>query len=151
VKNFISVLFVLSFSFSYAQSSKDTTATKLAVDSINRLLDHAVVQKNLPVLQKHYAEDFFFQHATGIIDSKATWINSIQTRKNPYASREHDSIVVELHSNVAIVSGSLSVRVKEPDKVSGYALRYIRVFVYKNSNWQLISHHSTAEWNLKDE
>jgi len=133
---------------SFAQTKKDTTRTSQAIDSINRLLDHAVVKKQIPVLKKHYADDFFFQHATGQIDSKASWIQSIQERKNPYLSREHDSVVVELHQQLAVVSGTLTVKVQEPDKVSGYAVRYIRVYGYLKNAWQLVSHHSTAEWRF---
>lgn len=132
-------------------AQRDTARIKRDVDSINRLLDHAVVKKQASVLNKHYAADFFFQHATGQTDTKATWINGILRRTNPYLSREHDSTVVELHHNIALITGTLTVKVKEPDKVSGYAVRYIRVYTYQNKAWQLVSHHSTTQWDLKEE
>ena len=135
---------------SYGQQSADSTTTKRLVDSINRLLDRSVVKKDTAVLQKYYADDFFFKHATGRIDSRASWIKSVQQSKNLYASREHDSIVVELHDKVAIVSGILSVRFP-PQTRKAYALRYLRVFLLKDDRWQLISHHSTAEWKIENE
>ena len=55
-------VFLLNFR-SYGQQLADSTATKNIVDSINRLLDRSVVKKDIAVLQKYYAEDFFFKHA----------------------------------------------------------------------------------------
>ena len=40
--------------------------------------------------------------------------------------REHDSVVVELHDDVALLPGILSVRFP-PGTRDGYAIRYIRV------------------------
>lgn len=147
---YILCLLCLNFFISTAQPKKDTTAIKQAIDSLNKLLDHSVVQKDMAVLQKHYADDFFFQHATGKTDSKESWINSIQKRKTPYLSREHDSTIVELHQNVALITGILTVKAKEADKIRGYAVRYIRVYAYQKKTWQLISHHSTAQWDVKE-
>ncbi len=42
-----------------AQASKETSIKNL-IDSINRLIDRAVVQKQMVLLQKLYADDFVF-------------------------------------------------------------------------------------------
>ena len=131
-----------------AQKLKDTTITKNTIDSINRLLDRSVVKKDTVLLKKYYSDDFFFKHASGRIDSRPTWIRSVL--RNNYGSREHDSVLVELHDHVAIVTGTLNVRFP-PQTRKAYAVRYIRVFAYKNKRWQLISHHSTGEWEIRNE
>lgn len=132
------------------QNTADTTAAKHTVDSVNRLLDRSVVKKDLPALRKHYAGDFFFQHATGKIDSKESWLKGAMNPQNDVQSREHDSVTVELHQNVAVVTGTLSVRYP-PQTRDSYAVRYLRVFVYRDDRWQLVSHHSSLEWKLKAE
>jgi hypothetical protein len=132
----------------FAQKLKDTTVTKNTIDSINRLLDRSVVKKYTVVLKKYYSDDFFFKHATGKIDSRISWIKSVL--RNNYASREHDSVIVELHGQVAIVTGTLNVRFP-PQTRKAYAVSYIRVFAYRKKTWQLISHHSTGEWEIKNE
>src|SRR6476469_7893799 len=93
-------IFLLASVGSHAlcQNSEDTTATKIFLDSLNRQIDRAVVQKNIPFLQEHFANDFRFFHATGMIDSKQSWIGKTETGSN-YFSREHDSTAVELHDN----------------------------------------------------
>lgn len=121
-----------------------------SVDEVNRALDRAVVQKDIVMLNKHYGEDFVFTHGTGQIDSKKTWVNHIQTMKAPdrFASREHDSTQVELHGDIAIVTGKLSVVRETKDETRKYALWYVRVFALRKKVWQLISHRTTKEWHL---
>lgn len=129
-----------------AQNGDSASVKNLLVD-LNRSIDRAVVTKDSLALDKYYADDFFFLHATGKRDSKASWFRSVNAQKNPYLSREHDSVEVELHRDVAIVAGSLIVKFASGTR-QGYVVRYIRVFANRNKVWQMISHRSTAEWKL---
>ena len=133
----------------FSQKAKDTTATKIFLDSINRLVDRAVVKKEMAALQTYYADDFYFLHATGRIDNKASWMKSVSGSNSQTLSREHDSVLVELHPDVALLSGVLSVRFP-PNTRAGYAIRYIRVYALRKEGWRLVSHHSTAQWTISN-
>jgi hypothetical protein len=139
-----SIYFLLAIN---TQAQSDTATTKKLLDSINRKLDRSVVNRDVAFMQKHYADDFFFYHATGMIDSKTSWIGKAESAKNMNQSREHDSVIVELHDDVAIVKGILAVRLKPEANRPSYFIRYIRIYALRKNIWQLISHHSTAQWN----
>ena len=143
------LLFILFCSIISTAQRPDSQVTKNTIDSINRLLDRCVVRKDLAELRKLHADDFFTKHASGKTYSKTTWLESVQ--RNNYGSREHDSVVVELHDQVVIVTGTLNVKFPPGATRKPYAVRYIRVFAFKNQLWQLISHHSTAEWETRNE
>lgn len=145
MRSFLLASLIVFASVAHSQKKIDTIAVKNHIDSINRLLDRSVVKKDLPVLEKHYADDFFFLHATGKIDSKATWMKSVSNPDNKMLSREHDTVKVELHPEFALVSGTLTVKFP-PNTRLGYAVRYIRIYAQRKNIWQLVSHHSTAEW-----
>lgn len=124
---------------SFAQLDKE-------LDDLNRKIDQAVVDKNIEFLKKHYAEDFVFTHATGLVDSKDSWIQNIEKMGvDKFLSRAHDSTKVELHGDVAIIFGKLSVQRQGKEKISKYALHYVRVFALRKKVWQMISHKSTDE------
>ncbi|MBE7177535.1 MAG: nuclear transport factor 2 family protein [Mucilaginibacter polytrichastri] len=127
--------------FSAAQNAPEVAL----IDSINRMLDHAVVKKDRAVLEKYYAEDFFFLHSTGLKDTKKSWVKTVLSPTTRYASREHDSVTVEMHPQVAVLSGLLTVRPEPVAEKKAFRLRYIRVFAYRKGLWQMISHHSTHE------
>lgn len=133
--------------YAQAQNISDTIAIKAHLDSLNRLADRSVVKKDTVVLKRIYADDFYFLHATGKVDNKASWLRSVSNPSNVMASREHDSIDVELHGNVALVAGTLSVKFPPGSTRQAYAVRYIRVYVLRPAGWQLLSHRSTAEWH----
>lgn len=116
------------------------------LDDLNRKIDQAVVDKNIEFLKKHYADDFVFTHSTGLIDSKESWVKNIEKMGNDkFLSRAHDSTKVEMHGDVAIIFGKLSVERQGREKISKYALHYVRVFALRNKVWQMISHKSTDE------
>ena len=116
------------------------------LDDLNRKIDQAVVDKNIEFMKKHYADDFVFTHSTGFIDSKESWIKNIEKMgTDKFLSRAHDSTKVEMHGNVAIIFGKLSVERQGKEKISKYALHYVRVYAMRNKVWQMISHKSTDE------
>jgi ketosteroid isomerase-like protein len=141
-------LFWLVNLIAVAQPSGQDSAVIKLIDDTNRKIDRAVVSKDISFLEQHYGEDFVFTHATGLIDSKKSWIETIKKNKG-YAAREHDSTIVELHKDLAIIAGKLTVTRLEPakDGTAKYSLRYVRVFALRKKKWQMISHRSTSEWH----
>jgi ketosteroid isomerase-like protein len=139
----IGVILLFSCEFVYAQSDEETQA----IDDLNRQLDKSVVEKEIPILEKHYGDDFVFTHSDGPVDSKESWIKSIIHAH--YLSREHDSTKVELHGDIAIVTGKLSVEQKaKHGQQPAFAVKYVRVFARRNDIWQLICHRSVTEMEL---
>lgn len=133
----------------YAQAPTDTTVLKKHLDSLNRLVDRSVVKKDTATLKRLYADDFYFLHATGSVDSKGTWLRSVANPANVMASREHDSVEVELHGSAALVAGTLSVKFPPGSTRKAYAVRYIRLYALRPQGWQLASHRSMGEWKLE--
>jgi hypothetical protein len=149
MKKVLFILFGLIIATGSLGLAQTADETKKLVDDTNRILDRAVVKQDVATMQKYFGDDFYFKHSTGQIDSKESWITSIKGLKegNRFTSREHDSTEVELHGDVAIVAGKLSVAREAQPQVRKYYLTYIRVFALRNKTWQLISHRTTKEWH----
>lgn len=147
---FILLCLVVPYANARAAPFTDTAETKERLMALNQSIDQAVVDKNAAFLRKHYASDFYFKHGAGTIDSKESWINNVLNAATQFRSRMHDSMKVELHNDIALVTGILTVKRPSDGKISGYALRYIRVYALRKKTWQLVSHHTTQEWHLPD-
>ena len=113
--------------------------------ALNQQVDDNVVKKNIPELEKVYANDFIFSHGSGKVEGKAGWL--VSAGKGLFLSRTHDSVKVELHKDVAVVKGKLSVAKTNREKTDRYHLYYIRVYAKRDNRWQMISHNTTAEYH----
>ena len=136
---------ITGYIYGYTQSAE----VQKTVDNINRSIDEAVVKKDVNKLKQVYADDFVFTHGTGYVEGKNSWIKDVENPAKKFTSRMHDSTLVELHDNVAIVTGSLAITRSDADKLVRYGIRYVRVFALRNKSWQLISHRTVKEWHFK--
>jgi ketosteroid isomerase-like protein len=137
------LLVFLITSFSFGQQLEKE------LDDLNRKIDQAVCDKDIAFMTKHYGDDFVFTHSTGLIDSKESWIQNIEKMApDRFLSRAHDSTKVELHGDVAIIFGKLTVTRQGKEATRKYALHYVRVFALRKKVWQMISHKSTDEVHL---
>lgn len=149
MKSVLKYLLLVPCIAGYIYVYPQTTEVQKAVDNINRSIDEAVVKKDVNKLKQVYADDFVFTHGTGYVEGKNSWIKDVENPTKKFTSRVHDSTLVELHDNVAIVTGSLAITRSDADKLVRYGIRYVRVFALRNKSWQLISHRTVKEWHFK--
>lgn len=119
-----------------------------AVLETNQQIDAAIVTKDLESLRGLYAPDFIFTHGTGTVDDKESWLRSVSRPEQKFLSRVHDSTNVELHQDVALVSGVLTITRLDGPQEARYRIWYLRTFRYRENKWRLISHRTTREIDL---
>lgn len=139
----LTLLFILALFApikSYCQYKEDKEGG-IALMEFEKKIDEAVVAANMAFLQKAYADDFRFKHSTGYVDDKASWLKDVEKNKGSIISRTFDSVEVEIHGDVGITNGILKVKRKD----RAYQLEYVRVYVRKNGQWQMIMHRSVKE------
>jgi ketosteroid isomerase-like protein len=144
------ILWIFAFVlFVNAVAYPQSVPAEKAVTNTNELVDQSLVARDVHALKLIYAEDFVFTHGTGTVDDKTSWLKAVANNNMRFVSRTHDSVQVELHDDIAIVSGKLSIKRMDDVKEVNYGLWYVRVFRFyqKENRWQLISHRTTKEWH----
>lgn len=138
----ICLFLVSTLTLLYGQTAEE-------LKSLNTGIDEAVVKKDIKLLEKFYGDSFVFVHGTGQIDSKASWIANVARPQQQFISRTHDSVRVEFHPGLALVTGKLRVKRKDAGKVEpvAYGLVYMRIFAGRKGRWQLVSHRTIREWH----
>lgn len=119
-----------------------------AVEAINRSIEEAVVARDMARLQTLYADDFVFTHGTGLVQTKGEWLDSIRDERTRFISRQLDRTSVEIHPDVAIVTGRLLVCRHSESSEAKYGLQFVRVFSSRSGLWQLVSHRTLSQWDL---
>ena len=139
------LLLLIPFVVLQAQVSEQTDSSFMII--LNQQIDDYVVKQQVEPLSKLYADDFVFSHGSGKVEGREGWLKSVA--KGNFLLRQHDSVTVEMHPELAIVRGKLSVHKNNKDKIDRYHLKYFRLYAYRNKQWQLISHITTSEWHEK--
>jgi len=137
----LSFIILLFCSYSIAAQTTDS----LFIIERNQQIDNYVVAHNTTALDSLYGNDFVFSHGSGRVEGKEGWFVSVA--KGNFISRQHDSVSVEFHPQLAIVKGKLSVQKKGKETIDNYHLYYIRVFAIRDKRWQMISHITTREYH----
>lgn len=144
MQRFFSLLGILVFLFVKTEAG----AQPLVADSsllimLNQRIDQAVVDRDTVWLKGVYGDDFVFSHGSGRVDSRESWLRSVA--KGGFLLRQHDSVTVEGHGEVALLKGRLTVIKKNKEKTDHYFLKYIRLYAWRNERWQLLSHSTIFE------
>ncbi|MBN8652782.1 MAG: nuclear transport factor 2 family protein [Cytophagales bacterium] len=108
-------------------------------------IEAAVVAADLSFLQKAYADDFRFKHGTGHIDTKGTWLKDVEKNKGKFVSRNVDKSEAELHGDIGITQGTITVTRTE----SSYTIHYVRVYRKVGNAWELFMHRTVQQENFK--
>ena len=141
----IAVLLLFSLAFRttstlYAQTGVEQSDSLIL---LNLSIDQYVVSKNIAALDTLYASDFVFSHGSGRVEGKTGWMKTVG--RATYSRRDHDSVNVELHPELAVVKGIMHIVKNNPSRKDRYHLKYIRIYTRRNGNWKLISHNTTKE------
>lgn len=142
IKYSMLVLLTAANTIVFAQTGSDSSHLL----QLNQQIDQYVVKRNVAALDSLYASDFVFSHGSGRIEGKAGWMKTVG--RADYPLRQHDSVRVELHGNLALLRGKMNIEKKGKEKTDKYFLRYIRLYARRDDRWQLVSHQTFYEQHL---
>ena len=131
-----------------AQKAHDDPAAA-EVLAFERDVEAAIVRGDVEFMDHACAPTFTFTHGDGWttggaplrVDNRAQWMAVVKSA--PYASRDLDSVRVEMHGDVAITYGRYVARMKggDPERQQ-FDLWFERVYVKRNGRWQYLSHRT---------
>ena len=131
-----------------AQKAHDDPAAA-EVLAFERDVEAAIVRGDVDFMDRACAPTFTFTHGDGWttggaplrVDNRAQWMAVVKSA--PYASRDLDSVRVEMHGDVAITYGRYVARMKggDPERQQ-FDLWFERVYVKRNGRWQYLSHRT---------
>ncbi len=145
--SWVPVLLFLLASACSQNGSLDPEKTREQLARLNAEVDAAVVNRDVPRLQRIYAPDFVFTHGTGLVEGVDGWLRTVSDTSLHYLARTQDSTNVELHTGVALVSGRMLITRAQRGDTARYGIWYVRLYQEKENRWQMISHRTTREWH----
>src|SRR5882724_5321821 len=132
-----------------AKAVPDQSKATAEVLAFEKEMEAAVVRGDVAYLDRVIPADFNFTHGDGWtsggaplkVDDRMSWLTAVS--KQPYLSRDLDSVKVEMHGDVAITYGRYIARNRNgaPDR-SQFTVWFERVYAKRNGQWQYLSHRT---------
>jgi hypothetical protein len=87
--------------------------------------------------------DMNYTHSTGAVDTKAQFLDSLQSGRVQYVSITPEERSVRVYGDVGVVQGVARVLVKVSDRDIDVRLRFTELYVKQDGAWKMALWHST--------
>lgn len=138
--SFIAAILTLWVLKSYVALSQ--TSTENAVADIEKQRFAALVSKDYTYLDKVLAEDLIYCHSNGLIDNKASFIQSIKDGKLAYQEMNVEELKVRIYGKTAVITGVCGAKVLSNGQQLNTRFRFTDVYVKNKVGWQMVSWQS---------
>ena len=101
----------------------------------------AVIDRDVPALQRLYGDDYLGIDAEGMVWTKAQDIEIDTSGPSRMASFKLEDLTVRTFGDVAVVAGQNTTRGSLDNVAAVSRYRFTDVFVKRDGRWQLVSSH----------
>ena len=111
--------------------------------ALDKQWSDAIVKSDTATLERLLADDLVYAHATGIIDTKSSYIAKIKARRQVYKSFEQRNPIVNIYKDAAVTFSH--VRVTGTNQAGAFddKIMLIHFWVKQNNGWRLAAHQTT--------
>lgn len=103
----------------------------------------AIVAKDGATLEKLLGDGLIYAHATGIIDTKKTYIAKVTSGKQLYQGAEHRDMTVKPYGTTVIVHAHMRMWGVNQNGKFDDQLMVLHAWVKTAAGWQLAAHQTT--------
>lgn len=124
--------------------------TKKDIVALDQAWRQAILAKDAAALEKMLADDLVYGHATGIVDTKATYIAKVTSGKQLYKTLEQRKVTVNLYGTSALTHSWMHVTGVNQDGPFDDKVMLIHFWVKQTGTWRLVGHQTTKVARLPD-
>ena len=130
------VLFLAAIS-AFAQS------TAADFEKLDDQWGKAIVARDVATLDKLLADDLIYGHASGVLDTKQTYLTKIRSGKQVYATLERKNVIVRLlGSDSAVTHSWMHVTGVNQDGKFDDKVMMMHTWTRRKGAWQLVGHQT---------
>lgn len=116
--------------------------TVAEIENLEKSWVKAVVARDFAALDRMISPEIVYGHASGVVDTKAQWLDKQRSGRQVYKSLEQRGIVVKLHGNTAVTHCFARVTGVNPQGPFDDKIMMLHVWVQRGGAWQLAAHQT---------
>ncbi|MBM3755889.1 MAG: nuclear transport factor 2 family protein [Acidobacteria bacterium] len=101
-----------------------------------------ITKNDFAKLDKVLADDLYYLHSSAVADTKASYIESLRSGKQKYASCKINDMKIRVYGKAAVINGDANFEFVTNGAPGKGHLKYTHVFIKGSKGWQLVSHQS---------
>jgi ketosteroid isomerase-like protein len=137
----VSVAFGQSATQQESQSDKSEKEVREMIEKYRT----ALLQRDVPALEKIWADDYVFVTASGDVLTKAERLANVKSGATTLDSiNEEENITVRVYQNSAVATSRVTIKGQYSGQPTSGQYRSTHVWVKGPSGWQLVSNQLTA-------
>ncbi len=140
---FLITLLVATFyclSMSPATAAENSEQAVLAAHEQRRV---ATLAGDADAVGAMMTDDLTFTHANGVVESKAEFLDALETGRLKYKTLTDDEYQVRVHGDTGIVSGTCHIVVDASGTEFDIRVLFTELWVKKGEDWQMVLWHAT--------
>ena len=137
------ILFLVASALAQSPNSSSSKEEELRATEQKRV--EALVNSDVPRLEKLLADDLTYTHSTGIKESKAEFLHRIQSGEVKYNSMQHENgASIRLYGDTGVLTGISRIKVSVRGQALNLHIRFTEVWVKRGRGpWQVVAWQST--------
>jgi len=104
----------------------------------------AMLAADMAALEPLVHEDLVYTHSSGVVDGKASWLESMRSGRTRYRSVKRSDERVRVHGDAALVTGRATLEVEVGGQPKTLQLRYLNVWLESGGGWKFAAWQSGA-------
>jgi ketosteroid isomerase-like protein len=126
-------LLLTAAALTFAQSPAD----------LDRTWREAILKKEFAAVEKMLADDLVYAHATGIVDTKASYIAKLRSGRQLYRTMEQKNVSVRTYGDTAVTHSWMHVTGINQSGEFNDKVMMLHVWIKKGGRWLLAGHQTT--------
>lgn len=147
IPHFAITITLLSFAFGQSATQQESQNTK-SEQEVRQAIEKyrtALLQRDVPALEKIWADDYVFVNASGEVLTKAQRLANAKSGATKLDSiNENENITVRVYQNSAVATSRVTLKGKYGGHSVSGQYRSTHVWVKGPEGWQLVSNQLTA-------
>jgi len=147
IPHFAITMALLSFAFGQS-ATKQASQTNESEQEVRQAIEKyrtALLQRDIPALEKIWADDYVFVNAFGEVLTKAQRLANAKSGATTLDSiKEEEKITVRVYQNSAVATSRVTIKGQYSGQPTTGQYRSTHVWVRGSEGWQLVSNQLTA-------
>ncbi len=103
----------------------------------------AMTTNDLATLRTLLGDDLIYTHSNAALDTKASYVGSIESGDLKYVSIEPTDMKVRTYGTMAVITAEAAITSVSKGQTMSSRLRYTDVWVQRDGRWQMVGWQST--------